>query len=65
MLDSGRSLERMSDCTPRGMIVLDRTRLIGPLQFFFKIVLDVISQSLDNAPTVFGYVAQLVRAPHS
>jgi hypothetical protein len=29
MLDPGRSLERMSDCTPRGMIVLDRTRLIG------------------------------------
>ena len=32
MLDPGRSLERMSDCTPRGMIVLDRTRLIGSLQ---------------------------------
>ncbi len=31
MLDPGRSLERMSDCTPRGMIVLDRTRLIGSL----------------------------------
>ena len=32
MLDSGRSLERMSDCAPRGMIVHDRTRLIGSLQ---------------------------------
>ncbi|EZQ01286.1 hypothetical protein CL42_14435 [Acinetobacter sp. Ver3] len=32
ILDSGRSLEHMSDCMPRGMIVLDRTRLIGSLQ---------------------------------
>ena len=45
MLDSGRSLERMSDCTPRGMIVLDRTRLIGPLLKFFEIVLDVCVES--------------------
>ena len=36
MLDSGRSLERMSDCTPRGMIVLDRTRLIGSLLKFLN-----------------------------
>ena len=65
MLDSGRSLERMSDCTPRGMIVHDRTRLIGSLQTFFKIVLDELVITVDNSRTVFGYVAQLVRAPHS
>ena len=29
--DAGRLLERIGDDTPRGMIVHDRTRLIGPL----------------------------------
>ena len=28
---AGRLLERAGDCTPRGMTVLDRTRLIGQL----------------------------------
>ena len=69
MLDSGRSLERMSDCAPRGMIVLDRTRLIGSLhQILYKQCmkgLDVSLNTEDNTRTVYGYVAQLVRAPHS
>lgn len=30
----GRSLERMGNCAPRGMIVHDRTRLIGQLLLF-------------------------------
>jgi hypothetical protein len=33
--DAGRLLERVGDGAPRGMIVLDRTRLIGPLCTFF------------------------------
>jgi poly(A) polymerase len=31
---AGRLLERAGDCTPRGMTVLDRTRLIGQLLLF-------------------------------
>jgi len=34
---AGRLLERAGDCTPRGMTVLDRTRLIGQLQPNFPI----------------------------
>ncbi len=34
--DAGRLLERISDDTPRGMIVHDRTRLIGLPNLFNK-----------------------------
>ena len=58
VLDSGRSLERMSDCTPRGMIVHDRTRLIGSLhQFFYNycvIFLDMKCPEIDNTRTVLA-----------
>ncbi|MEY2862960.1 MAG: hypothetical protein RLY58_667 [Pseudomonadota bacterium] len=33
--DAGRLLERIGDGAPRGMIVLDRTRLTGPLRTSF------------------------------
>jgi len=35
---AGRLLERAGDCTPRGMTVLDRTRLIGQLLSEFLII---------------------------
>ena len=49
-LDSGRLLEACGDTRPRGMIALDRTRLIGQLHyFFFSAVLSVgISRSIER-----------------
>ena len=45
--DAGRLLERISDDTPRGMIVHDRTRLIGlPTFLWFKMA--VIAVKLNN-----------------
>ncbi len=35
--DAGRLLERIGDGAPRGMIVLDRTRLTGPLCPYFVV----------------------------
>ena len=34
----GRLLERNGDAAPRGMTVHDRTRLIGRLRHFFKVL---------------------------
>ncbi len=49
--DAGRLLERISDDTPRGMIVHDRTRLIG-LPTIFSIcnflVFVIIAVNLNN-----------------
>ena len=42
-LDSGRLLEVVSDGDPRGMTVLDRTRLTGQLLFFLLLVVTPFS----------------------
>jgi len=39
--DAGRLLERISDDTPRGMIVHDRTRLIGLPNLFIVRDIDI------------------------
>ena len=49
--DAGRLLERISDDTPRGMIVHDRTRLIGLptfLLFVFIVSIMHICVNLDE-----------------
>lgn len=61
-LGPGRLLERCGDAAPRGMAVLDRTRLIGRLPLFYQYIL--LCKQCLHASRLFqlaGIVSTLIR----